>query len=290
MELISYTITTTKKSNAHRIYFVGDAHYGTKSFDVNLFNQTVDFIRADEQGHVILMGDMAECINYDDERFDPRCISQECLPHLADLGRFQVEKVTELLTPIANKIILLMDGNHEETLRTKHQIDFNWRLRDNLNDAGGEVKYGGDICGLRLKFVYVGKGNSRVIRTVKFLISHGYGAGRTKGNKINKLLEMTQIMPNANGFFLAHHHDKVTDRINAFDICEGRSDSLALVEEKKLLGITGSFFKTYEKGQSNYASKKLYRPSDLGAIYAEIKPFYGEQSSKLLMDIRDLIL
>ncbi len=293
MELISRTFIATSNKDRFRFYFVGDAHYGTVAFDEDLFKRTVQHIKHDANGYVILMGDMAECINYSDKRFDPRTIPIDCRAHMDDLSRYQVEKVTEFLSPIADKILVILDGNHEDKLRkSDNPVDFNWRLRDNLKDLGGSPVCGGDIAVLRAQFKRIAGANKNKPRSQQFifLVSHGFGAGRTKGAKINRVQEMVNIIPEADIYCLGHHHDKVLDRVSCFELSVGTRDNLHLIERRKLLGITGSFYRTYEKGQSNYASKRLYRPADLGCIYAEIKPFGGDAANKYQLDLRDLVL
>jgi predicted phosphodiesterase len=279
-----------KYNDKVHFYFIGDAHYGSKSFDETLFKETIKHIAKDPYGYVFLMGDLCECIPMGDKRFDPRNVAKECLPHLDNLGPFQADRMGEMLEPIAERVICVLDGNHEDTFRRSMQVDISQRLIVRLQDAGGIPKYGSDIAAVRILLSYKGgKTKSMHHRQVVFLLTHGFGSGRTKGSKLNRLMELPQIL-NADIYVMAHHHDKVLDRVNYFELGAGRGNNkLFLIEKKRLLGCTGAFYKTYLEGTSNYASKRLYRPGDLGAIYAEVvlrHPIHHSVS----MTLQDLLL
>lgn len=289
MEIISKDIFLDKKSELTNFYFVGDAHYGARAFDRGHFEKTISHIKKDKNGYVFLMGDLAECYNIGDKNFDTRSLDRDCLPHLDDLARFQVEQVTKMLAPIADKCLVLLDGNHEDNQRRFHQIDFNWRLRDNLKKLGGDPTWGSDIAAVVLRMRYLPHKNTR---SFTFVMAHGFGGGRTEGGKLLRLQDLMKIMPGKEGYFTAHVHEKYYKPKSYLDVKERRrgTNGVDLIQKKVLNGTTGCFFKTYEKGQSNYASKKLYSPSDLGAIVAPIQAFYGTNGDDYRLDIRDLIL
>jgi hypothetical protein len=297
MQLINKIVHQSSRKTVWNHYFLGDWHYPAASFDEDSARKIVKHISKDDHALVYLMGDMSECIAYDDKRFDPITILPEARNHLHDMHLFALDKVTEILAPISGKCVCIMEGNHEDKLRKAHQIDWAWRLRDNLRMAQG-IKQpawpvgGGDIAMVRVVYHKETPSHAKPqAAETRWLMSHGFGAGRTKGAKINTLMSMSYIMPDCDGFFMAHHHDKVTDRMFTLGVTVPKGNKpLDMYQRKHLLGITGSQFKTYEAGsRGNYASRRLYRPADLGCIYATVKNFTGE-GSKQELDIRDLVL
>jgi hypothetical protein len=297
MELINKIVHQTSRKTIWNHYFLGDWHYPALSFDREDVQKIVSHIAKDDHALVYLLGDMAECITIDDKRFDESNICPEARSHLHNIHLHCLDEVTKMLEPIASKIVVVLDGNHEDKLRKTHQVDFSWRLRDNLRMAQGIKRpawplAGGDIAMVRVvcrhQALTGAKGGARETR---WLMSHGFGASRTKGAKINRLLDMMLIMPNCDGFFMAHHHDKFTDRAFTLGVTIPNGNKpLEMYQRKHLLGITGSEYKTYEQGtRGNYASRRLYRPADLGCIFASVKHFTGDDH-RTILDIHDLVV
>ena len=75
-------------------------------------------------------------------------------------------------------------------------------------------------------------------------------------------------MFNADIYFLAHGHQKLTFSKIVLEV----NQALKLVERKKVGGMTGSFLKAYNAGNTNYAEKGLYPPSSLGTIKVSFAP------------------
>ncbi len=298
MQLINHVINDVGPRQTHRFYFLADFHYPSVAHDAELAKATIDHIAKDKTAHVFLLGDLAECITIDDKRFDPASLIPAARLRLDDIHNFSLDYLVKLLKPIRRKIICAVTGNHEETLRKQHQYDLIERLRHELNkDTKTNIRHGGDIAAVRLLLRWYSNGKQRAPQSSQecvFLMSHGFGAGRTKGSKINRLMEMSYIMPECQGYFMAHHHDRLTDSFVTLGLVR-KARELRLKEDKRLLGITGAFYRTYqENSPGNYASKRLYRPSDLGCIYAEVSPHHHTGTKprqwEIRMDVRNLIL
>ena len=164
---------------------LGDTHYGSRQCNEKFFLSTVELIKEEKNTFCVLMGDMIE---------------NALVGSVGDIyeqvysPRDQLKKVVKILKPIKNKILFVIDGNHEQrTTRVaglKPSEDISALL---------EVPYGGFSCFARFK-VDAKYG----IFTAYF--HHNTGGGYTKGGKVNRSARLRDITPTADATFSGHMH------------------------------------------------------------------------------------
>ncbi len=104
-------LLTANLPRDHKIYFLGDVHLGTSACHKEGFLGAIDKIEGEKNSRIIGMGDMVEAISHKDRRYQPDIIDSEMPVPLE-----QFNKLVEYLTPVKDKILFLLDGNHEITL------------------------------------------------------------------------------------------------------------------------------------------------------------------------------
>jgi len=99
------------------LFLFGDAHVGSSLFSRKSFNKFVDMVWSPYGGldpnrnFAIDHGDCIEAIMVDDPRYHPEnCFNDdgEKIPYPMK----QIKDYVELLTPIKEKMIVILDGNH----------------------------------------------------------------------------------------------------------------------------------------------------------------------------------
>ena len=217
-------------------------------------------IKNDDKGFIIGMGDYADCIIKDDKRFQSGGLAKWV--EKDNIIQSQLDYVTDLFTPVKDKIICLLTGNHEEQIHDKYQNNFTVNLCRNLG-----VPYAGYTCFIELKFT-----RGTPLNVIKVHAWHGSGAAQTEGARLMRLMRLVNDIE-ARIYLMGHLHAityHTPDRL----ICSNgrvRSERLAAV-------TTGSWLRTYTQTKTaepvppSYGEKAGYKPSRLGCPVIHICP------------------
>jgi hypothetical protein len=188
-----------------------------------------------------------------------------------------VEHSVEIFTPIKDKILVWLSGNHERTVRTRTDREIGSEIAGRLG-----VEYGGYGCFVRIQFTYVKsltekskpQGVSCVIDA-----HHGASAGTT-GNKINKMISYL-CRSDADIVLRGHHHDRVA---YPFDATTVGTDFPR--PWKRVVAGTGTFKKGHADEPVNgelhdtwehtrdFARRHTYGPPEI-EIYPQTRPGGG---------------
>ena len=164
-----------------------------------------------------------------------------------DLPSFQeqVNWFRKEIRPIKSKILGILEGNHEEKIKKRLGYDFTAWLAEDLN-----TEYLHQISLLRLDCGF---------RTLRSLDVHGTGAPMTVGGQIAKLKRLMQNFEFPPDIISVGHWHRL-DSVK-FPVLDDD-----LKSKIKHFGFTGSFFRTYVNGTSNYASDRWLQPNLLGYL------------------------
>ena len=155
-----------------KISFIGDFHLGNQAARTGAFQGAL--WRADK---VILMGDLIEGITKKDIRHSKDSVM--------DYSQ-QVMELIKILEPYKDKIMRYVEGNHEETLHSRSDIDTV-----------------GLVCGtLGIKSCYT---EILTIDGIDIFITHGSGAPQTYQGAVTKVLSYAKDHT-ANYYFIGHTH------------------------------------------------------------------------------------
>ena len=264
MELHEVKITGLGRSSEVELIPIGDIHLGTINCDLDELRRTIKYVESNPSAYWLGMGDFCECIRHQDHRrFDPRTIPPRHLARLGDIAASEREELEEILFPILNdkKCWGLHGGNHEEDLYKYYGEDIIGQLcrAYGLRDLGYQAL-------TRVRFSRSSSGN---IKTYVIHSQHGHGGGRKVGAKLNLLRDLPANI-NADVHIMGHVHDRIIDDAVQLELS---SDSLRLEAREKVFGITGTFYRTYQEGITNYAEKRNYPPTPIGCIKITFAPW-----------------
>ena len=231
-----------------------DVHWGNSYCDKNAFRRYMQ--EGDENTYYFGGGDTLDSIIVKDIGRYMKHTDDTLTDAVID---DQINSIIPDLLPYKERIIGLMRGNHEGAVLKHHGTDIIKRMCDSL-----ECKYLGYSGLLRLTLhENGGRGRSVIIR-----YHHGWGGGsRTQGADITKYSK-DAIHWDADIFLFGHVHKKQTDRIPRLGLA-GNS----LVHKPILLGICGTFLRTYSKTiDSTYSEEKGYPPVEIGGLIINVQP------------------
>ncbi len=170
-----------------------------------------------------------------------------------------MEYMVNLLEPIADKILCMIPGNHEDKLRTRYSIDVMKQLKDDLGISIGSFE-----TYLRLKF------NRQQFHTtpINFWLHHGWFSGRKIGGKVNQLVDVSTSR-DADVMITGHSHDLwATSLEKQFLPLNG----MIPIKVKKIFINSGTFLETNTMGGTSYSEQKAYPISKIGTARLDIYP------------------
>jgi len=248
---------------------ISDVHIGHVDHDKDFAKKTIDWM-AKKGASTILLGDMIDGICPKDRRFENTSIADEFKVHLDNLHHKQVEAFLKLIDPIKEKVIAVMGGNHEETVKKHYSYDPTQVIADAIKKPVLS-----DPAYVILRFNY--KSSKRL---VSIFCTHGqFLGGRKRGSKVNKMEDLASEH-DADIYLAGHTHDIWETRT-----CRtGISRNGKYEKQRKRFINTGSFMDTYLEGEySTWASRKLFKPIDPGV--ARIDFYIKKKKDKRYIDI-----
>ena len=264
------------RADKFRIWNLSDFHLLAKGCAVNHIKRDVKEIADDPYSFWLGGGDYCDFIGYTDKRFDPNAMAETVsIKALGDLGNYGMKQVRDILSPIQDKCLGLLLGNHEYKyeLATDHESLHGWLCTElgawNLTYSAffdvvfcrGKTK----VPRMQLSDKGMPVGNRAQFR---ICCHHGAGYAQTPGGKLNRLIKFMKSFE-ADIYFCGHVHDQTSRKeptIGADEKCE------KLIEHQRVGLIAGSYLKTYSQGYTSYGEQKGYAPVSLGAAIAEIEP------------------
>lgn len=231
-----------------------DIHLGNRYCDERALKE--DLSKIDESTYIIGGGDILDSIiTKDIKRYTKHSDATESDAIIDE----QIDKAYHYLQPFADRIIGLGLGNHESSIVKYHGTNPIKRLCDKLGST-----YLGYSWLIKLQLHENGSRG----RTVLVRGHHGYGGGsRTQGADLTKFAKDTAYW-DADLFLYGHVHRKQSDEVPRMGIVGSK-----LVAKPKLIGICGTYLKTYsDTVDSTYSEEAGYPPVSIGGLTVSIKP------------------
>jgi hypothetical protein len=238
------------------LYPISDIHAGSIHCCERDIRRKVQEIANDSRALWIGLGDYADCILKDDKRFDIEGLAPWI--EKGNIVESQRQWARELFSPIKDKCLGLLTGNHEEEIHLKYQLDFTRNLARDLN-----VPYGGYSCFLNLVV------HSTATQRHGILVHawHGAGAAQTEGARLMRLMRLVNDVQ-ADIYLMGHLHAMTSHTPDRLIFERGKIRSVKLAAT-----ITGSWLKAYGQNEpTSYAERKGYKPSRIGCPIVRIHP------------------
>ena len=269
MEVLERIVEYTRPDKFY-FYPLGDMHLGVVHCDEDLLEAKVQEIKKEKNALWLGMGDYGDCIVPSDfRRWEGKILAPWMKDHEDNIGPTQLEKVNEILSPIWDKCIGLIEGNHEDAIRRYNHYDFMAELLKKANEKN-EVKYAGVSCFARLLFRRGHKENGSN-ESHEYIIHarHGEGSARTSGARALAVLRLSQSMVNAHVTLMGHLHGQESPDIPQRLLLR-RSRIVAF---ETIATMTGSWIRAYMQGVPPcYLERWGSPPSTLGCPRIVFEP------------------
>lgn len=195
------------------IHLFGDEHIGDANCDITYLKERIEKCRLDDNGVAVVLGDVLNNAIASSVSFAP--YGDELTPLQ------QMELAVEIFKPIADKIILWLDGNHElRTSKSGVGIDISHIIAKELN-----VNYSPTSA---LLFIRFGQTDRQRPITYTVYCRHGsQGGGRKTGGRANAL-ENNQEIVDADLYLGGHTHQSIVFT-KSFFRCDFRNSAVSKV-------------------------------------------------------------
>jgi hypothetical protein len=205
-------------------------------------------------------------------KFDKRSAKSDIRPEHTN-GEYLdslVSTAADWYKPYAQNIALLGDGNHETSIKGRHETDLLERLSERLRSGGGITRHGGYFGWVRFMFTRRNSGRS----SFRLAYNHGWGGGGpvTKGLiDFNRLAEWAD----ADMFVTGHIHTKnytQVKRLRLSDSNEPRQDTMHYVR-------CGSYKDEFQYGEGGWHVERGQGPRPLGGWW--LRFYYRNEQIKV---------
>lgn len=271
MKLINISLPSS-----HQIYLISDLHIGSSLCSIKKIESLINKIKKEKNSKIIILGDLIEAICVDDPRFD---IDTTESPNLIKPIN-QILYVKDLLSSIANKIICILQGNHEYKLKKFGN------LIEKLLCEPLKIQYGTYSCKISIfnknKLIY------------KIFATHGYKQINSTADdplrrETNMKLQLKRHLQHKAGdceiMCMGHTHKLlivppiqplyltddgthiITKEIPSFKT----QNELYIPPEHRWYINTGSFLKLYKENVSGYGEIFGFDPIELGCAKIIVK-------------------
>ncbi len=267
--------------SSYKVAFFGDLHYAVVGYPDKTVKRAMDRIKAEKNYFVATGGDMIDCMKPQDSRY----------VHGQYPGKLfrvmeQIKGVKQELEPIGDRIKWGVTGNHE--FRYINEIDVTKDILEHFNcnvyDEGEDSSW---MMIAQLNDIIIAQHHGKTVPSSK--------AGSTQQRITNGSEMVKRRLRELPGddceAIIAHHIHRMhiaeptTHKMLKFTNQGGELKSFYPEISKKYLpdgryyyddddrwyATSGGFMPTYSEGFSGYGERKIYRPTEMGYIYLEVK-------------------
>jgi len=233
-------------------------HIGSAYCDEKTLQTDINRIAEDPNALWVGMGDMCEWV----QRNDPRFSTEELAPWITtktrDIAKAEREHTVEMLWPIKDKCLGLIEGNHERSIARHNERDVYAQLAEDLEL--GEDSLLGPAGFLRVVFSC----NGGKAFTLRIFLTHGWWSGRYYSSSVFPLEKLAGDVE-ADMIVCAHNHQKGAFTVQRF-VCDHANN----VYQKEMLCVnTGCYLYP-----SSWVRSKGFRPAQHGAKSVMVRPYY----------------
>jgi hypothetical protein len=174
-----------------------------------------------------------------------------------------------------------MEGNHEYTIHNKYNQDIANYICTRLG-----VPNLGYVGMVRIVFHRKTNAHKNPSSSVTLFIAHGFGAARGYTGKINRIIQCIPCF-DADVYWMGHVHGQ--GHAVQTNLFLNKSNPPRVLQRNKICIVGGSYLRTYQKGESNYAERSGYPPTPLGCETLKITPFPNKRINGKMIELPPII-
>ena len=294
MNIVDHVFDNLNSKHVTTLYPLGDLHVGALNCAEKALKVLVKEIADDPNAVWLGGGDLIDAVTLkDNKRFDVGNLPEWLINDksgsarfmLGDLIKAQKDRFLDIVDPIKDKCLGLIEGNHEFDIYKHYGRDLQNELVTELDTVNLT-----DMAFIRLIF----RTNYRSVnksldrksskarennegsrgRVITVLACHGMGGGRTAGAEANKLARLAADK-DCDILLTGHSHSFcIPAPVPMMYVSRStKCTPISFLTREKYVANWGSMMYTYAKGPSTYASRANYPVRPMYTVRAVIEPF-----------------
>lgn len=227
---------------------IGDVHIGSRGVDYEKLRGYIQWIQ-ENPAYIFLMGDI----------FDVSTLESKTSPFVQEMNLNEaMEYAKEIFTPVKEKIVGAITGNHE--IRLEKYAGFN-PLAAFCNFLS--IPYAGYSAVLRFRIGTILRKDGYISPKVEYIFyaHHSTGGGTTTGGKINRAERLINIFQGADCYLIGHNHSRIVGESGVFYLSKS-GNGKATIKYKKIFFLDCGSYLSYNE---SYAEMKMLTPSYSGS-------------------------
>jgi hypothetical protein len=262
-----------KHNRPINLIFQGDIHYNSHNFARTRFEfdrEEISSLIKKEQTYLINTGDTFEAMSTSE-----RYAFQVAPFHESNKNRWEKEYAREIdcflkeAPYLKNHTLACFGGNH--------YFKF---LDGTTSDQILANKIGAAYIGCAGYIVLVLKLDDKHMHAIKIFVHHGRSSGKRAGSGFMALEDAAGYFVDADILVMGHDHKAGAMELPALKCSRGMGDKYKIIETQRIIGRSGSYLASYEKGVPSYAVDSMMRPSTLGYLHVILIPRRTEEGSR----------
>lgn len=238
-----------------RIIPISDVHIGDANTDMKLVKELIQRIKDDQDCYTVLCGDLMNTaiIGGKSDSYNETMTPEE-----------QIEACAELIQPVADKVLAIVPGNHEERISKSAGVDTTKLL---ASEIGCKHLYCPEAA---LVYIRTGKNPNGGKLVYSMYINHGHGGGgRRAGSKVNSLQDLGYVI-DADIIIAGHTHMPATFRQSSIR-CVPQSFTAEYHEQVFVNVASALKYGGYGKRGGYQPPSNRYPVIELGDVKKDIK-------------------
>lgn len=203
MKVIHIDLPSEIKDNELILMPISDTHLESKECNLKAIKKWIEEVKNTPNAYTIFLGDI----------FDNALKTSVSDTYSAKMSPDEaINFAVELFEPIKDRILCIIEGNHEN--RSKKLVGLS-QTKVLAHRLGLDDKYAGEGAML---FISFGKSQGRYIRKqiVSLYAVHGFSGGRKIGGKMNGLEMLSDIVSDCDLYMVGHTHQAAIFRKSTF--------------------------------------------------------------------------
>ncbi len=172
----------------------------------------------------------------------------------------QIKRAVELFTPVKDRILAVISGNHEHRIYKETGVDVTEIMAQQLG-----VWYAGDEAFIKLRFGRKEKNKKPVAYVI--YATHGWGNGRSAGSKVNNLQKLGEIV--LADIYIASHTHFMTAHQDIYLVPDQHNNNI--IKMKRTFVSSGAFL-----DRGGYGVRKGYPAAKLGSPRLRLEGVSGK--------------
>lgn len=255
------------------IHTLGDFHFGSKNFCESAWDYWANRWQAkfekDTNQWAIGVGDFFNSYRKTNQRKIAMLDADDVTEDLQQKGYDTVEALYKKSEFLKGNTLVMVNGNHDF-----YMPEYGATM-DELYARKLKAPFGGGFTALHLTLQF----GRKWAPTLKIVILHGRSASSIYlGSNLNELERKAREW-GADIVVAGHAHQLVSGKGVTMDF-----DAEDVYDKPFVIQRTGSFYRNYKPGSTNYATKAGYKPSVLSQNYLTIEGFKYKGQPKLHME------